>query len=174
MKICKNCNRSYEDPVVFCPKCETTLEDAEPLETTAPTETTESGESVLEKPVKKGGNILPVVALICSVFSVQCWCMVGGSLLTALAAVAVVLSVISLVKKIGSRGIAIASIGIAIMGVLINLLLVWSMNRSMDQDAGERREFWKTTWTGPWSDGFFEEWLDASREEWYGDVYEDR
>lgn len=166
MKICKKCNLSYEDTVVFCPKCETTLEDAEPLETTDPTETTESGKLVLEKPVKKGGNILPVIALICSVFSVQCWCPFGGVRLTALASVAVVLAVIALVTKIGSKGIAIASIGIAIMGILINLVLIWAYNSTSDTEFRDTfKTFWEaSSWYG--SGDSYEELL-------FGDIYED-
>lgn len=165
MKRCKNCNLSYEDTVAFCPKCGTTLEDTELLETTESTETTESGETVREKPVKKYGNILPVIALICSVFSVQCWCMFGY-VFTTLAAIAVILSAIALVKKIGSKGIAIAAMGIAIMGVLINILLIYAYNQ-LDDDTAFSDTF-KTFWGASWS------WPDDSYEELlHGDFYEE-
>lgn len=119
MKVCKNCGTTCEDSAAFCTNCGVRVEGVQPENLQM-----EQMENQQAAPPKKGGNAMPIIALICSILAVLCCCLDGFAFVLAI--VAIVLSIISLVKKKGNKGMAIASLVVAIIGFLLSgyLLLV--------------------------------------------------
>lgn len=109
MKVCKNCGAAYEDEVKFCPNCGTVTEVVEQPA---------SQQVQQAEPEKKGGNAIPIVALVFSIFSVSCCCLDGFAWVASVAAI--VLAIIALAKKKGSKGLAIASLVLGIIGFLLS------------------------------------------------------
>lgn len=67
---------------------------------------------------KKSGNVIPIIALVFSIFSVLFCCLDGLAWVASI--VATVLAIIALAKKKGSKGLAIASLVLGIIGFLLS------------------------------------------------------